>query len=294
MSDEIDTAFNFLGGEGRAEFEDFQMVGFDEGFKRFEIHGAGAWRAMVTARELDVVDVEANEVGAHGLEVHDMVKEPKIFLNLGVPGVVPVAEVWARQLAEKKSVITLDGKLFKSLAIFRAQFDAPAFGFGQELFDELFDAVEKRAFFRFAPLIEFSAETLIFWGVLLTLSNEVEELVRVVLHVDAAEVEDDGRGIDASGELESFEGVAKGQFAFARAFGGELIQIGGGMVDAHGEGAEVVEAGDADFPGLDGVEDPGHEADASAVAEFSVFKPEVTDFTEHGAAIRVAMGIPTR
>ena len=64
------------------------------------------------------------------------------------------------------------------------------------------------------------------------------------------------------------------------------------MVHAHGQRTEVVQGGDFDFAGVHGVEDAGHEADARAVAQFGVFKAQLADFAQHGAAIRVAMGIP--
>jgi len=54
-----------------------------------------------------------------------------------------------------------------------------------------------------------------------------------------------------------------------------------------------VERGDLPLARGDGIEDAGHEADAGAVAEFGVFKAEVTDFAQRGAPIRVAMRIPT-
>ena len=123
--------------------------------------------------------------------------------------------------------------------------------------------------------------------------GEAEQLVGVMLHVNAAAVEDDGGGFDAGGELDGLKGVAVGQFALASPFGGELVEVGGGITHAEGERAEVVEAGNANFAGVHGFEDAGEEADAGIVAQFSAREAEVADFAEHGTTVGVAMGVPT-
>ena len=64
------------------------------------------------------------------------------------------------------------------------------------------------------------------------------------------------------------------------------------MSDAHRQRTEIVEAGNFDFARVHRVQDAGHEADADAVAQLGVFKAEVADFAQHGAAVGVAVGIP--
>ena len=78
---------------------------------------------MVASRELDVVDVKPGEVVAKGFEVKDMVDESEILFNLGVAGVVPINESGAINVAEKELIVGFDGKFFKGLTVFDAEFD---------------------------------------------------------------------------------------------------------------------------------------------------------------------------
>jgi len=87
--------------------------------------------------------------------------------------------------------------------------------------------------------------------------------------------------------------VLEGGFAFARRIGGELVEVGRGIVHAHRERTEIMQRGDLQLARGDGVEDARHQTDAGAMTELGKFKAEVADFAQHGAAIRVPMGIPT-
>ena len=100
------------------------------------------------------------------------------------------------------------------------------------------------------------------------------------------------RRLDAPGEFKRLERVLDGQFAFARVFGGKLVEVRRGVGDAHRQRTEIVQAGNLDFARVHRFEDAGHEADADAVAQLGVFKTEVADFAQHGAPVRVTMGIP--
>jgi hypothetical protein len=86
--------------------------------------------------------------------------------------------------------------------------------------------------------------------------------------------------------------VLDGQFALARAFVGKFVKVRRGVRHAHRQRAEIVQAGNLDLARVHRVEDARHEADADAVAQLGVFKAEVADFAQHGASVRVAVGIP--
>lgn len=119
-----DAFFDFVDCKGGAEFEDFDVVGFDAGFESGEVNVAGAGSTMVASRELDVVNVKACEVAAQGFEVEDVVDETKVLFDLCVSGVVPIDESGAIDVAEKKLAVRFDGKFFEGLAVFDAKFDA--------------------------------------------------------------------------------------------------------------------------------------------------------------------------
>ena len=78
---------------------------------------------MIAARELDIVNVKAGEMIAHGFEMENVVDEPKVLFDLGVASVVPIDEGRAIDIAEKKLVVGFDGKFFESLTVFDAEFD---------------------------------------------------------------------------------------------------------------------------------------------------------------------------
>ena len=98
--------------------------------------------------------------------------------------------------------------------------------------------------------------------------------------------------MDAFGKIEGLERVLEGELAIARLVGGEFVKIGRGPLDAHGQGTEIVQGGNLDLAGLDGVQDAGHQGEPRAVAQFGIFKTQFTDFEQHQPPIGLAMRIP--
>ena len=86
--------------------------------------------------------------------------------------------------------------------------------------------------------------------------------------------------------------VPKRVFAFARIVGRKLEDIRRGMIDAHRQGTEIVQAGNLHLTRVDGFQHSGQQADANAVAQFRVIKAKVTDLAQHGSAVGMAMRIP--
>jgi len=126
----------------------------------------------------------------------------------------------------------------------------------------------------------------------LTTGDEVQEFVGVVFHFYGPRMNYDQRRLETGSEFNGLQGVTLGQFAFARAVGRELIEVGRGAGDPHWQGTKVVQAGNFDFAGSDRFNNAGKKADADSVAEFGELKSEVANFLKHGAAIGVAMGVP--
>ena len=65
------------------------------------------------------------------------------------------------------------------------------------------------------------------------------------------------------------------------------------MFNTHRQRTEIVQAGNFDFAGIDGLKNAGHETDSGSVAELGVFEAELPDFAQHGAPISVPMRVPT-
>ena len=290
--DVLGAAFGVVGGERGAEFEDFDVLGLHKRLQGGEVDLSGAGGAVVGARILDVVDVKAEEAVAARFQMRPVVDKAEVLFDLRVAGIVPVDEVRAGDFGEEGGVVAFDGEFFERLAVFDAHFDAALFGFGHEFLQAVDRALPVILFDLVTFGGEFVAELFVFGRVFAAALEHFEKFVGVGLHLDAADVEDDKRGFDADGEVERAQGVFVGELALLGALVRVLVEVGCGMIHAHGQRAEIVERGNFDFAGVDGIENAGHEADAGAVAEFGVFEAEVADFAEHGAAVVVAMGIP--
>jgi len=88
--------------------------------ERGEVDPACAWRAVVFPGELHVMDVKTRQPAAQRLQMHRVMNEPEVFLDLRVAGVVPVNQIRARDLAEQELVIAVDGQFLERLPILDA------------------------------------------------------------------------------------------------------------------------------------------------------------------------------
>src|SRR6266540_1441636 len=85
----------------RTHLKHLDVVGLHIGLERRKIDHAGAGRTMVASRELNIVDVKSGEALGQRTEVHGMMNEPQVRLDLGMAGIVPVAYGGAGKLPEK-------------------------------------------------------------------------------------------------------------------------------------------------------------------------------------------------
>ena len=113
-------ALDLLGRERRAEFKDLDVLRFHERLERGEVHRASAGCAMVARGRLHVVKVEAGQPVRERFQMHRVLDETQVFLDLRVARVVPVAKAGAGQIPKQKRIIALERQLFEGLAVFRA------------------------------------------------------------------------------------------------------------------------------------------------------------------------------
>ena len=99
-------------------------------------------------------------------------------------------------------------------------------------------------------------------------------------------------GPDSHREVHRLDGLAEGILPFAGVVRGELEDVGGRPGHTHGQRAKVMQAGNPDEAGFQRLQDAGQEADACSVPQFNPLKTQVPDFLEHGASVRVTVGIP--
>ena len=102
--------------------------------------------------------MEAAKAVAQGFQVHGVVEESEVLLDLRVAGVVPIDEVGAGKLAEKELEIAIQRQLLEGLAVLSPQLDAPRFGLRQQLLEQIVDPLHERPLFGFALLIQVGAD----------------------------------------------------------------------------------------------------------------------------------------
>ena len=221
-----------------------------------------------------------------------MVKQAEVFLDLRVPGVVPINGCGAVERLEEETVIRLEGNFLDGFAIFDAEFEAELFGFGQKLAEQFIGALHAARLRAFAFAHGLVEQFLVFGSRFLSSSDQVEQAAGVVLQVNAPVMQHDNRRVNACSQFEGLARATQGVLAFAGIVGREAVKVRSGGIDAHRQRAKIMKAGDFDFAGFDGFNDARQEADARAVAQFRVGETEVADFAQHGAAVNVAMGVP--
>ena len=102
-----------------------------------------------------------------------MVDEAEVFLDLGVAGVVPVAE--GGEIAEELGEVVFEGNFLEAFAVFAAEFDAAAVGLGDDLAEAFVEVGEGFDFAALAFFDEFVAEGFVFGGLAFVAAEHLDE-----------------------------------------------------------------------------------------------------------------------
>src|SRR5947207_5653621 len=97
----LDAASQILHCHARSELKHLDVFRFDKGFERGKVNHAGPGRTMVPPGKLNIVDMEAGQPPGQRAQMHRVMNEAKVFLDLGVAGVVPVTESGTLEFPEK-------------------------------------------------------------------------------------------------------------------------------------------------------------------------------------------------
>ena len=220
--------------------------------------------------------------------------KPRFSLIWRVAGVVPIDQARAGSSRNRNWKSLSSGSSSSAWRFSMPSLRPCASAAGRSFFSSSITRSTNGSFFasRFSSS---SAQSLAYLGVSFwPARDQVEQLVGVILHVDAAAVQHDGGGLDAGGELDGLDRVALGQLALAGALGGELVEVGRGVVHAHRQRAEIVQAGNPYLARVHGLEDAGQQADARAVAQFGVFESPGRGFRAAWRGRRCADGNSSR
>ena len=97
-----DAAPGFFHGERWAEFENFQMLGFDERFQGGEIYHARTGAAMVFPGKGHIVNMKSQQPVRHRFQMKSVINESEVFFDLGMACIMPVANGRLRKFAKEK------------------------------------------------------------------------------------------------------------------------------------------------------------------------------------------------
>lgn len=276
----------------RVQFKDKNTARGEPGHEFFKGNAALERGVVVVEGPLHVVDMAADGTGAEGVEPMGVVEEAEVFLDLGMPDVVPVEDIGSVEALEEIGEFALGGDGLVVLAILDAEADAffrGVVGDGDEALESALD-VGFAAGFALEDGVEFGAGVVL--CVIAAFHHHAAEAAGEVEGADAPAVDDDILRAEALGHVNRLHGHADGALAVRDAMGGELVAIGLVNEDFRGEGAEIMEAGDAEgifFVELENLlEDVGLEA----VAELDGIDAEVENLADDGLAGRLAGGVP--
>src|SRR5258706_4007676 len=102
----------------RAQLEREHVPGPPEIADHFEVDMAASDRLMIAALRADVVQVKTDCVRRQSLQMGAMLKQPHALLDVGVTGVVPVANgSTSRKSGEKLNIIVIDRELLELFAV---------------------------------------------------------------------------------------------------------------------------------------------------------------------------------
>src|SRR6266516_2595593 len=288
----IDAPFQVLHWHARIKLEDFDVLRLHQRFQRAKINHARTGRAMVARRELHVVDVKTHQPVRERSEMHGVMNEAEVLFDLRVAGIVPVTDGGAGKFPEEQREVTFERDFLQGFAVFDAQFDAARLGFNGQPRQHVVGKLEVLFFFQFPTADDFGTELFVFGGLLLAGGDHADQLVGVILHVQAAQVLHHQFRIQTARCLEGLERITPGVLAFAGVERGKPDEVGVGLVYADGQRTEIVQRGNLDVTGVHGFKDARQQADADAMAQFRVFKTKIADFPQHGASVGVTMRIP--
>jgi len=144
----------------------------------------------------------------------------------------------------------------------------------------------------FTLFFDFLAELLEFRRIPLSFSCHIDQPLRIILHLHGAHVQNHQLGADPRRRLNRFRRVFEGILPLASIGRSKLENIRRGVVDADGERTKIVQRGNLDLTRVHRFQHSRQQADADAVAQLRVFKPQIANLSQHGASVRVTAGIP--
>src|ERR1043166_7392365 len=150
------------------------MLRFNNGPERGEIDHACARRPMVSPGELHVVDVKTIEPLGHGFQMHGMMDEAEVLLDLGVAGVMPIDDRRRSEFLEEKWEIAFEENFLERFTILDSQLEAARLGFGHQAPEPLVRVSHGLFLFLLALEGHFFAELLVLGRALFSILNRSE------------------------------------------------------------------------------------------------------------------------
>ena len=125
-----------------------------------------------------------------------------------MPGVVPVTDGRGVKLLEEQGEVALQRDLLQRLAVFDAESDPARFGFRAQPRQHFIGKLDVPLLFLLPLFDHFSADFFVFGRLLLAGADHLDQLVGILLHVDAAHVEHHQTRLQPLRHLQGLERVA--------------------------------------------------------------------------------------
>lgn len=289
----MDGRYDLIASAARVEFKYENAVFGKLGDELIEGNFSAPRDLMVLKWPFEIMDMAADRPGSDPVEPFDMIKEGEVVFDLGMPKVVPIANMGGIEPLEKIEKLPLGRDRLVIFAIFDPDPDA-FFGGIVGHFGDAFQGPLEVAFadgFAFfycgnLGLGKFLAGE--FSGL-----HELPEGLGEVEGSDPAGVEDNQPGFETLCHVDRLTGQSHGPLAVLGTMGNEFVAIGIVHLDLGREGAKIVQTGDSETDFLPGIEDLPNHWSLEAVAEFDGVKSEREDLADDFFTVFFTVSIPT-
>ena len=243
------------------------------------------------------MDMQPTQALGQALQVHAVIDESHLVLDLGVAAVMPVADVvW--QLIEEEEHVVVEGDFFDGFPILDTQEEVFLAGHLRQSTNHVDGQLHGLLLAGLAALLHLSHEFDVLRRVPLSSGGEGFELVLIMgiskeaREIDGPGVQHDQLSFQTLGRLDGLDRVLPGQIALPLFRGRELKEVRRGVAHAHRQRAEIVQGTNLNHARFHGVDDAGHQTDTDAVTQLGIFEAQVPDLAQHVASVLVAARVP--
>src|SRR5690606_16699646 len=146
---------------------------------------------VITPRKGDVMDVKSDDAVSQSSQMHRVMDQAQVLLDLSVPCVVPVTHGGLGELTEEEMEIAFERDLLHGLAVLDAEDESSLCRLLRKGAEKGVNGLDVRFLARLAPSHGLFQEPFVLGRFAPAALHHLKEAVGVVLHLDRAEVQND-------------------------------------------------------------------------------------------------------